>query len=79
MKLKELVQDFADNHKRGLAPNTKDYYETVVKCFDAYLSRPSVVAAPTTEKLTELNGRITVDREQTEDVARDFLEAEGLL
>ena len=38
-----------------------------------------LMAALTTEKLTELNGRITVDREQTEDVARDFLEAEGLL
>ena len=37
------------------------------------------MAALTTEKLTELNGRITVDREQTEDVARDFLESEGLL
>ena len=38
-----------------------------------------LMAALTTEKLTELNGRITVDREQTEDVARDFLESEGLL
>lgn len=38
-----------------------------------------LMAALTTEKLTELNGRITVDREQTEDVARDFLESEGLI
>lgn len=38
-----------------------------------------LMAALTTEKLTELNGRITVDREQTEEVARDFLESEGLL
>ena len=38
-----------------------------------------LMAALTTEKLTELNGRITVDREKTEDVARDFLESEGLL
>ena len=38
-----------------------------------------LMAALTTEKLTELNGRISVDREQTEDVARDFLESEGLL
>jgi osmoprotectant transport system substrate-binding protein len=33
----------------------------------------------TTEKLTELNGRVAVDREKPEDVARDFLEQEGLL
>ena len=38
-----------------------------------------LMAALTTEKLTELNGRISVDREKTEDVARDFLESEGLL
>lgn len=38
-----------------------------------------LMAALTTEKLTELNGRIAVDREATEDVARDFLESEGLL
>lgn len=38
-----------------------------------------LMAALTTEELTELNGRITVDREQTEDVARDYLESEGLL
>ena len=38
-----------------------------------------LMAALTTEKLTELNGRIAVDREQPEDVARDFLESEGLL
>jgi osmoprotectant transport system substrate-binding protein len=35
--------------------------------------------ALTTEKLTELNGRVAVDREKAEDVARDFLEEEGLL
>lgn len=35
--------------------------------------------ALTTEKLTELNGRVAVDREKPEDVARDFLEEEGLL
>ena len=35
--------------------------------------------ALTTETLTELNGRVAVDREQSEDVARDFLETEGLL
>jgi osmoprotectant transport system substrate-binding protein len=38
-----------------------------------------LMAALTTEKLTELNGRVAVDREQPEDVARDFLESEGLL
>ncbi len=38
-----------------------------------------LMAALTTEKLTELNGRVAVDREQPEDVARDFLEQAGLL
>lgn len=38
-----------------------------------------LMAALTTEKLTELNGRIAVDREKPEDVAADFLESEGLL
>jgi osmoprotectant transport system substrate-binding protein len=38
-----------------------------------------LMAALTTEKLTERNGRIAVDREQPEDVAQDFLEQEGLL
>ncbi len=38
-----------------------------------------LMAALTTEKLTELNGRVAVDREQPADVARDFLESEGLL
>ncbi len=38
-----------------------------------------LMAALTTENLTELNGRVAVDREKPEDVARDFLEQEGLL
>ena len=38
-----------------------------------------LMSALTTEKLTELNGRVAVDREQPEDVARDFLVEEGLL
>jgi osmoprotectant transport system substrate-binding protein len=38
-----------------------------------------LMSALTTEKLTELNGRVAVDREKPEDVARDFLEQEGLL
>ena len=38
-----------------------------------------LMAALTTEKLTELNGRVSVDREKPEDVAQDFLEEEGLL
>ncbi|GAA1477874.1 glycine betaine ABC transporter substrate-binding protein [Nocardioides aestuarii] len=38
-----------------------------------------LMAALTTENLTELNGRVAVDREKPEDVARDFLESEGLL
>ncbi|MEJ7795890.1 MAG: ABC transporter substrate-binding protein [Nocardioides sp.] len=38
-----------------------------------------LMAALTTETLTGLNGRVAVDREKAEDVARDFLESEGLL
>lgn len=38
-----------------------------------------LMAALTTEKLTELNGRVAVDRETPEDVARSFLEESGLL
>ncbi|PUA82741.1 ABC transporter substrate-binding protein [Nocardioides currus] len=38
-----------------------------------------LMAALTTEGLTELNGRIAVDREKPEDVATSFLEDEGLL
>lgn len=38
-----------------------------------------LMAALSTEKLTELNGRVAVDREKPEDVARDFLEESGLL
>ncbi len=39
----------------------------------------ALMAALTTEKLTELNGRIAVDRETPEDVATDFLTEAGLL
>lgn len=39
----------------------------------------ALMAALTTENLTELNGRVAVDREKPEDVAQDFLEQEGLL
>ncbi|GAA2148637.1 glycine betaine ABC transporter substrate-binding protein [Nocardioides koreensis] len=38
-----------------------------------------LMAALTTEKLTELNGRVAVDREKPEDVAHDFLTQEGLV
>lgn len=38
-----------------------------------------LMAALTTENLTELNGRVLNDREKPEDVARDFLESEGLV
>lgn len=39
----------------------------------------ALMAALTTEKLTELNGRVAVDRETPEDVAADFLAEEGLV
>lgn len=39
----------------------------------------ALMAALTTEKLTELNGRISVDREEPDAVAEDFLTSEGLL
>ena len=38
-----------------------------------------LMAALTTEELTELNGQVAVDREKPEDVAADFLEEQGLL
>ncbi len=38
-----------------------------------------LMAALTTEKLTELNGKISVDRAEPADVAKEFLESEGLL
>lgn len=38
-----------------------------------------LMAALTTEKLTELNGRVAVDREKVEVVAKDFLTSAGLL
>lgn len=38
-----------------------------------------LMAALTTDKLTELNTRMAVDREKPEDVAADFLAEEGLL
>lgn len=38
-----------------------------------------LMAALTTEKLTELNGRVSVDREQPDVVAKDFLTSEGLI
>ena len=39
----------------------------------------ALMAALTTEALTELNGRVAVDRETAEDVAQDFLVEQGLL
>ena len=38
-----------------------------------------LMASLTTEELTELNGRVAVDREKPEDVAADFLAEAGLL
>lgn len=38
-----------------------------------------LMAALTTEKLTELNGQISVDRQKPEDIAKEFLDSEGLL
>lgn len=38
-----------------------------------------LMAALTTENLTELNGQISVERQKPEDIAQEFLEAEGLL
>ena len=38
-----------------------------------------LMAALTTEGLTELNGKMAVDRAKPEDVAKEFLESEGLL
>ena len=38
-----------------------------------------LMAALTTENLTEINGKMAVDRAKPEDVAKEFLESEGLL
>jgi osmoprotectant transport system substrate-binding protein len=38
-----------------------------------------LMAALTTENLTELNGKVAVDRQKPEDVAKAFLEDNGLL
>jgi osmoprotectant transport system substrate-binding protein len=38
-----------------------------------------LMAALTTENLTELNGQVSVERKKPEDVAKEFLESEGLL
>jgi osmoprotectant transport system substrate-binding protein len=38
-----------------------------------------LMAALTTENLTEMNGKMAVDRAKPEDVAKEFLDAEGLL
>ncbi len=38
-----------------------------------------LMAALTTQKLTELNGKVAVDRQQPDAVAKDFLTQEGLL
>jgi len=46
---------------------------------DAADALNALMAALTTEKLTELNGRISVDREQPEVVAKDFLTSESLI
>jgi osmoprotectant transport system substrate-binding protein len=37
------------------------------------------MAALTTENLTEMNGKMAVDRAKPEDVAKEFLTSEGLL
>ena len=39
----------------------------------------AVSAALTTDNITPLNARVLVDQEDPEDVARDFLEENGLL
>lgn len=46
---------------------------------DAEAILNDLMAALTTEKLTELNGQVSVDRAKPEDVAKDFLTSEGLL
>lgn len=38
-----------------------------------------LMAALTTENLTELNGLVSVERQKPEDIAKEFLESEGLL
>ncbi len=46
---------------------------------DAVDALNALMAALTTENLTELNGRVSVDREDPAAVAKDFLSSEGLI
>lgn len=46
---------------------------------DIATSLNALMAALTTEKLTELNAQVSIDRAKPEDVAHQFLEDEGLL
>ena len=68
----EMIQ-LAQNLVPAVSSEFLDQHSDVEDVLDG------LMAALTTENLTELNGRVTVDREQPEAVAQEFLESEGLL
>jgi osmoprotectant transport system substrate-binding protein len=72
-----LEDDLKIQTSQHLVPAVSDKFLADNPEVEALLN--DLMAALTTDKLIELNGRVSVDREKPEDVARDFLEAEGLL
>ncbi|HEY3014358.1 MAG TPA: ABC transporter substrate-binding protein [Nocardioides sp.] len=72
-----LEDDKAIQPAQNLVPAVSS--EWIANHQDAADALNALMAALTTEKLTELNGQVTVDRAQPEDVAKSFLEDEGLI
>ncbi len=72
-----LEDDQAIQPAQNLVPAVSS--EFLAEHADVEETLDGLMGALTTENLTELNGRIAVDREKPEDVAQDFLEEQGLL
>lgn len=72
-----LEDDKAVQPAQNLVPAVSDAF--VAEHPDVVGTLTALMAALDTEKLTELNGRVSVDREKPEDVAKSFLEDEGLI
>ncbi len=72
-----LGDDRAIQPAQNLVPAVSKEFLDANPEVDALLS--SLMAALTTENLTEMNGKVSVDRAQPADVAKEFLEGAGLL
>jgi osmoprotectant transport system substrate-binding protein len=72
-----LVDDQGIQPAQNLVPAVSSAW--IADHQDAGDALNGLMAALTTEKLTELNGRISVDREEPAAVAADFLSTEGLI